>query len=149
EKKLAKVICPDKWKEGSRNVNVGTDRKLNENKLLSKPGKNRFKPYENKCKVCKSRVHQEHAHYCQGCAYKQGICAMCAVYGEDNELRLTGAHETGHISQFSSGVANRGASIRIPRHVAAQGYGYMEDRRPASNIDPYRVTHIIVETTLS
>ncbi|CAJ0637864.1 222_t:CDS:2 [Entrophospora sp. SA101] len=72
-----------------------------------------------------------------------------AVYGEDNELRLTGAHETGHISQFSSGVANRGASIRIPRHVAAQGYGYMEDRRPASNIDPYRVTHIIVETTLS
>ncbi|CAJ0755409.1 14092_t:CDS:2, partial [Entrophospora sp. SA101] len=66
EKKLAKVICPDKWKEGSRNVNVGTDRKLNENKLLSKPGKNRFKPYENKCKVCKSRVHQEHAHYCQG-----------------------------------------------------------------------------------
>ncbi|CAH1757746.1 3849_t:CDS:2 [Entrophospora sp. SA101] len=72
-----------------------------------------------------------------------------AVYGEDNDLRLTGAHETGHISQFSSGVANRGASIRIPRHVAAQGKGYLEDRRPASNIDPYRVTHIIVETTLS
>jgi len=57
-----------------------------------------------------------------------------AVYGEDNDLRLTGAHETGHISQFSSGVANRGASIRIPRHVAAQGKGYLEDRRPASNI---------------
>jgi len=71
-----------------------------------------------------------------------------AVYGEDNDLRLTGRHETGHISDFSSGVANRGASIRIPRHVAAQGYGYMEDRRPASNIDPYRVTSIIVETTL-
>lgn len=57
-----------------------------------------------------------------------------AVYGEDNELRLTGRHETGHIGDFSSGVANRGASIRIPRHVAAQGYGYLEDRRPASNI---------------
>ena len=57
-----------------------------------------------------------------------------AVYGEDNELRLTGRHETGHISQFSSGVANRGASIRIPRHVAHKGYGYLEDRRPASNI---------------
>jgi glutamine synthetase len=69
-----------------------------------------------------------------------------AVYGENNELRLTGAHETGHITQFSAGVANRGASIRIPRHVAAQGYGYLEDRRPASNIDPYRVTGIIVET---
>ena len=57
-----------------------------------------------------------------------------AVYGDDNELRLTGRHETGHISNFSSGVANRGASIRVPRHVAAQGYGYLEDRRPASNI---------------
>ena len=57
-----------------------------------------------------------------------------AVYGEDNDLRLTGRHETGHITNFSSGVANRGASIRIPRHVAAQGFGYLEDRRPASNI---------------
>jgi glutamine synthetase len=57
-----------------------------------------------------------------------------AVYGEDNDLRLTGRHETGHIGTFSSGVANRGASIRIPRHVAAQGFGYLEDRRPASNI---------------
>ncbi len=46
-----------------------------------------------------------------------------AVYGEDNDLRLTGKHETGHITQFSSGVANRGASIRIPRHVGQQGYG--------------------------
>jgi len=69
-----------------------------------------------------------------------------AVYGEDNEQRLTGRHETGHIGSFSSGVANRGASIRIPRHVATQGFGYLEDRRPASNIDPYRVTGIIVET---
>jgi len=57
-----------------------------------------------------------------------------AVYGDDNELRLSGQHETAHISSFSSGVANRGASIRIPRHVAEQGFGYLEDRRPASNI---------------
>ena len=57
-----------------------------------------------------------------------------AVYGEDNDMRLTGRHETGHIGTFTSGVANRGASIRIPRHVGAQGYGYLEDRRPASNI---------------
>jgi len=71
-----------------------------------------------------------------------------AVYGDDNDLRLTGRHETGHITDFSSGVANRGASIRIPRHVAEKGYGYLEDRRPASNIDPYRVTGIIVETTI-
>jgi len=71
-----------------------------------------------------------------------------AVYGEDNELRLTGKHETASIGTFSSGVANRGASIRIPRHVAAQGFGYLEDRRPASNVDPYRVTAALVETTL-
>ncbi|KAG8751006.1 glutamate--ammonia ligase [Serendipita sp. 396] len=70
-----------------------------------------------------------------------------AVYGEDNEMRLTGRHETGHIGTFSSGIANRGASIRIPRHVAAQGFGYLEDRRPASNVDPYRVTAALVETT--
>lgn len=57
-----------------------------------------------------------------------------AVYGDDNDMRLTGRHETGHIGSFSSGVANRGASIRIPRHVAAKGFGYLEDRRPASNI---------------
>jgi len=71
-----------------------------------------------------------------------------AVYGDDNDKRLTGRHETGHIGTFSYGVANRGASIRIPRHVAAQGKGYLEDRRPASNIDPYRVTHIVIESSL-
>jgi len=71
-----------------------------------------------------------------------------AVYGEDNELRLTGSHETGHIGTFSSGVANRGASIRIPRSCDKDGCGYFEDRRPASNIDPYRVTQVMVETTL-
>ncbi|GAA5803370.1 hypothetical protein EDC94DRAFT_606526 [Helicostylum pulchrum] len=70
-----------------------------------------------------------------------------AVYGEDNDQRLTGRHETGHINDFSYGVANRGASIRIPRHVGIEGKGYYEDRRPASNIDPYRVTEIILEST--
>ena len=69
-----------------------------------------------------------------------------AVYGEDNEQRLTGRHETGAIDQFSYGVANRGASIRIPRDCATKGYGYFEDRRPASNADPYRITGIIVDT---
>lgn len=69
-----------------------------------------------------------------------------ALYGADNDLRLTGRHETASMSSFSSGVANRGASIRIPRSVAKEGYGYFEDRRPASNIDPYLVTGIMVET---
>ena len=47
----------------------------------------------------------------------------------------------------AAGVANRGASIRIPREVAAQGYGYLEDRRPSSNCDPYSVTKLLVQTT--
>ncbi|CAG8612683.1 11948_t:CDS:2, partial [Dentiscutata erythropus] len=71
-----------------------------------------------------------------------------AVYGEGNDQHLTGHHETGHISQFFFGVANRSASICIPCHVAVEEKGYLEDRRPASNIDLYCVTHIIVEFTL-
>lgn len=69
-----------------------------------------------------------------------------AVYGEGNEKRLTGRHETGSIEQFSYGVANRGASIRIPRECAVKQSGYFEDRRPASNADPYQITGIIMET---
>ncbi|KAK1758591.1 putative glutamine synthetase [Echria macrotheca] len=69
-----------------------------------------------------------------------------AVYGKGNEARLTGRHETGSIDSFSYGVANRGASVRIPREVAAKNYGYFEDRRPASNADPYLITGIIMET---
>lgn len=68
--------------------------------------------------------------------------------GKDNARRLTGAHETSSIHEFSSGVANRGASIRIPRHVGAQGSGYLEDRRPSSNCDPYVVTEALVRTTV-
>lgn len=69
-----------------------------------------------------------------------------AVYGSDNELRLTGKHETGSIDSFTYGVANRGASIRIPRECAHKGYGYFEDRRPSSNGDPYQITGIMIET---
>ena len=58
------------------------------------------------------------------------------VYGEGNARRLTGAHETAPIDKFSYGVANRGASIRIPRTAEKDGCGYFEDRRPASNMDP-------------
>lgn len=69
-----------------------------------------------------------------------------AVYGEDNTLRLTGRHETAGIDEFTYGVANRGASVRIPRECGHKGYGYFEDRRPASNADPYRITGIMMET---
>jgi glutamine synthetase len=69
------------------------------------------------------------------------------LYGEGNERRLTGAHETAPITKFSYGVANRGASIRIPRDAERDGKGYFEDRRPASNMDPYVVTAKIFDTT--
>ena len=68
--------------------------------------------------------------------------------GQDNARRLTGRHETADIKTFSSGIADRSASIRIPRHVAQEGCGYLEDRRPASNCDPYLVTERIVRTTI-
>ena len=88
------------------------------------------------------------------------------VYGRGNERRLTGRHETASVSrpifsdliasatthvyfqinQFNAGIANRGASIRIPRQVGEEKCGYLEDRRPASNCDPYAVTDIIVRT---
>ncbi|TXG69889.1 hypothetical protein EZV62_004824 [Acer yangbiense] len=71
-----------------------------------------------------------------------------AAYGEGNERRLTGKHETADINTFKWGVANRGASIRVGRDTEKEGKGYFEDRRPASNMDPYVVTSMIAETTL-
>ena len=69
-----------------------------------------------------------------------------STLGKDNERRLTGLHETSSIHDFSAGVANRGASIRIPRDVAEKKCGYLEDRRPSSNCDPYQVTEVMVRT---
>jgi len=71
-----------------------------------------------------------------------------AVYGVGNERRLTGHHETARIDEFSYGVANRGCSVRIPRDTYRNQKGYIEDRRPASDMDPYVVTAKIVKTTL-
>ena len=68
-------------------------------------------------------------------------------YGVGNDKRLTGLHETQRIDQFSYGVSDRGASIRIPWQVEVDQKGYLEDRRPASNMDPYLVTKLLVQTT--
>jgi len=68
-------------------------------------------------------------------------------YGEGNEHRLTGLHETASMDKFSYGVADRGSSVRIPRQVFIDKKGYFEDRRPASNMDPYVVTSMIFQTT--
>ena len=62
-----------------------------------------------------------------------------AAYGSDNEQRLTGLHETQHIDKFTWGISDRGASIRIPQPTFNDHCGYLEDRRPAANADPYRI----------
>ena len=71
-----------------------------------------------------------------------------AVYGPDNHMRLTGLHETQSIDQFSYGVADRGASIRVPHSfVSEEAYqGYLEDRRPNSEGDPYRIASRVLKT---
>lgn len=71
-----------------------------------------------------------------------------AGYGEGNDLRLTGKNETQHINAFSWGVGDREASIRVPNATVRNNWsGYIEDRRPAGNCDPYRVAKLIIETT--
>jgi glutamine synthetase len=69
------------------------------------------------------------------------------VYGPDNHLRLTGLHETQSIDTFNYGVADRGASVRVPHSFVKAGYrGYLEDRRPNSQGDPYKIAGRIIET---
>jgi|TARA_B110000438_G_scaffold34507_1_gene34321 glutamine synthetase len=70
-----------------------------------------------------------------------------AVYGAHNEERLTGLHETCSIKEFRYAVSDRGASIRIPMQTANDGFGYLEDRRPSANMDPYQVCAILIKTT--
>jgi glutamine synthetase len=69
-----------------------------------------------------------------------------ANYGDGIENRLTGQHETAPYNEFSYGVSDRGASVRIPWQVEKDQKGYIEDRRPNANMDPYTVTRLIVET---
>jgi glutamine synthetase len=68
------------------------------------------------------------------------------VYGDNYQARLTGAHETCSYKEFRFGVADRTSSIRIPRSVADQGYGYFEDRRPNANADPYEIATRMLKT---
>jgi glutamine synthetase len=72
-----------------------------------------------------------------------------SVYGSGNERRMTGMHETAGFNTFTCGVADRGASVRIPLDTYKDKKGYFEDRRPASNCDPYLVTSVIFETIMS
>ena len=98
-------------------------------------------------------IHNMYPHRCeidfknilQGLNFRHNV--HIPEYGVGNENRLTGEHETQHIGKFSWGVGDRGASVRVPISVEASNWmGYLEDRRPASNCDPYRVARVIIET---
>jgi glutamine synthetase len=80
-------------------------------------------------------------------AFRPVVAEHIAVYGADNDQRLTGKHETASIHDFSYGVSDRGASIRIPLYAVQKGWsGYLEDRRPNSAADPYKVAARIIKT---
>lgn len=66
-------------------------------------------------------------------------------YGIGNNKRLTGNHETQNIDKFTWGASDRGASIRIPPSTSDKNKGYLEDRRPSANMDPYRAVACIVD----
>ena len=95
------------------------------------------------------------------CGSKEVYMAVCEafrpvakehieVYGAHNDQRLTGLHETASIHDFSYGISDRGASIRIPIITVDSGWkGYLEDRRPASNGDPYKIASKIIKTVNS
>ncbi|GAA4083917.1 glutamine synthetase beta-grasp domain-containing protein [Mucilaginibacter panaciglaebae] len=80
-------------------------------------------------------------------AFRPAVAECIAVYGADNDQRLTGKHETASIHDFSYGVSDRGASIRIPLYAVDHNWsGYLEDRRPNSAADPYKVAAVIIKT---
>ncbi|MEM7399416.1 MAG: glutamine synthetase beta-grasp domain-containing protein [Pseudomonadota bacterium] len=79
--------------------------------------------------------------------FEKNLEEHIAVYGPDNHMRLTGDHETAPWNKFSFGVADRGASIRVPHSFVRNGYkGYLEDRRPNSQGDPYAIASQILKT---
>ncbi len=83
-------------------------------------------------------------------AFRPVVKEHIDVYGADNDHRLTGKHETAAITDFSYGVSDRGASIRIPIITVQKGWkGWLEDRRPASNGDPYKIAARIIKTVKS
>lgn len=79
EKKLKSLANPDVWRDGGKNstqYGKAGARAVGQNMLLKHKQKERFNPYQNKCKICRSAMSQQ-GEYCPGCAYKQGVCQMC------------------------------------------------------------------------
>jgi glutamine synthetase len=80
-------------------------------------------------------------------AFEKNRHEHIAVYGPDNHMRLTGLHETQSIDKFSWGIADRGASVRVPHSFKNNGWkGYLEDRRPNSQGNPYQIASRVLKT---
>jgi glutamine synthetase len=97
--------------------------------------------------------------YCSGDGIREDVMVIIdklaarhgdhmAVYGLGNDMRMTGGCETSSYDKFSYGVGDRGASVRIPNDLLLNGCGYIEDRRPAANCDPYMVTSVLASTAI-
>jgi glutamine synthetase len=119
-----KPLGPTDWNGSGMHANFS-------NTLLRTAGNQEI--YETVCQAFEPRIRQH-----------------IDVYGHDNDKRLTGLHETESLDKFSYGISDRGASIRIPVATVDSGWkGWLEDRRPASNADPYKVAAQIVKTVNS
>ena len=121
-----KPIIGNDWNGSGMHVNFSTEdmREDMENK------------YELVVEACKKLSHSIEEHI--------------EVYGKNNRNRLTGANETCSIDEFRWGVGDRTASIRIPYSIKDDTTpGYLEDRRPASNADPYQVCNVLIQTICS
>jgi len=85
--------------------------------------------------------------YCDN--LKQFHTMTMALYGTGNDKRMTGLHETARFDEFTYGIGARGCSVRIGNDAKRDGCGYMEDRRPSSNIDPYLSVSALADATLN
>merc|ERR1712054_170945 len=72
-----------------------------------------------------------------------------SLYGTGNDQRMTGEHETARFDEFTYGIGARGCSVRIGNEMKKNGCGYMEDRRPSSNIDPYLSVAALTDATVN
>ena len=94
----------------------------------------------------KSIRERRNAYHAAIAALETNAAVHIENYGPGVERRLTGLHETCPYTEFRHGVSDRGASVRIPWQVALKERGYLEDRRPNANCDPYIVTRLITQT---
>lgn len=85
--------------------------------------------------------------YCDSLSVHHLDCMK--VYGTGNEKRMTGVHETAKFDEFTWGLGARGCSVRIGNEMKEAGCGYMEDRRPSSNIDPYLSVAALADVTIN